>query len=49
MDIHIPRVEEALMEKATLLEAYVSGPGILRAAVTAISREQMVARPVAGR
>ena len=37
------------MEKTTLLDAYLSGPGILRAAVTGISREQMVSRPVAGR
>ena len=37
------------MEKTTLLDAYLSGPGILRAAVTSISREQMVSRPVAGR
>src|SRR5262245_18433657 len=33
----------------TLLDTYLSGPGILRAAVTGISREQMVSRPVAGR
>ena len=37
------------MEKTTLLDAYLSGPGILRAAVTGICREQMVSRPVAGR
>ena len=37
------------MEKTTLLDAYLSGPGILGAAVTSISREQMVSRPVAGR
>jgi hypothetical protein len=37
------------MEKTTLLDTYLSGPGILRAAVTGISREQMVSRPVAGR
>ena len=37
------------MEKTTLLDAYLSGPGILRAAVTGMSREQMVSRPVAGR
>src|SRR5260370_7076299 len=35
------------MEKPTLLDPYLSGPGILRAAVTGISREQMVSRPVA--
>ena len=29
------------MEKTTLLDAYLSGPGILRAAVTGMSREQM--------
>src|SRR5258707_14500020 len=37
------------MEKTTLLDTYLSGPGILRAAVTGISREQMVSRPVAGK
>src|SRR6266478_8246170 len=37
------------MEKTTLLDAYLSGAGILRAAVTGISREQMVSRPVAGK
>ena len=37
------------MEKTTLLDAYLSGHGILRAAVTGISRGQMVSRPVAGR
>jgi hypothetical protein len=37
------------MEKTTLLDAYLSGPGILRAAVSGISHEQMVSRPVAGR
>ena len=37
------------MEKTTLLDAYLSGPWILRAAVTGISREQLVSRPVAGR
>ena len=37
------------MEKTTLLDTYLSGPGILRAAVTGINREQMVSRPVAGR
>ncbi|HEY2154201.1 MAG TPA: DinB family protein [Isosphaeraceae bacterium] len=37
------------MEKTTLLDAYLSGPGTLRVAVTSISREQMVSRPVAGR
>src|SRR5262249_20374667 len=45
----IPPVEEAQMEKTTLLDAYLSGPGVLRAAVTGISRGQMVSRPVAGR
>jgi hypothetical protein len=33
----------------TLLDTYLSGPGILRAAVTGMSREQLVSRPVAGR
>jgi hypothetical protein len=37
------------MEKTTLLDAYLSGPRILRAAVAGISREQMISRPVAGR
>src|SRR5260370_27498179 len=37
------------MEKTTLLDTYLSGPRILRAALTGISREQMVSRPVAGR
>ena len=37
------------MEKTTLLDAYLSGPGILKVAVTGISREQMVSRPVAGK
>src|SRR5947209_9539930 len=37
------------MEKTTLLDAYLSGPGILRAAVAGISREQLVSRPVAKR
>ena len=37
------------MQMTTLLDAYLSGPGILGAAVTGISREQMVSRPVAGR
>jgi hypothetical protein len=37
------------MEKTTLVDAYLSGPETLRAAVTGVSREQMVSRPVAGR
>src|SRR5215470_15437416 len=37
------------MERATLLDAYLSGPGILRSAVTGLSREQLVSRPIAGR
>ena len=37
------------MQKTTLLDAYLSGPRILRAAVAGISREQMISRPVAGR
>src|SRR6059058_5829075 len=49
MGIPIPRVEEALMEKTTLLDAYLSGPGLLRVAVTGISREQMISRPITGR
>jgi hypothetical protein len=34
-------------KKTTLLDTYLSGPGILRAAVTGISREQLVSRPLA--
>ena len=37
------------MEKTTLLDAYLSGPGTLRAAVTGMSREQLVSRPIAGK
>jgi uncharacterized damage-inducible protein DinB len=43
------RAEEAQMEETTLLDAYLSGPGILRAAVSGLTREQMVSRPVAGK
>ena len=37
------------MEKSTLLDAYLFGAGMLRAAVAGISREQTISRPVAGR
>lgn len=36
------------MDTSALLEAYLVGPGDLRAAVTGLSREQLIARPVAG-
>jgi hypothetical protein len=37
------------MDQAALLDAYLSGPGMLRAAVTGMSRGQMISRPIAGR
>jgi hypothetical protein len=37
------------MEEIAPLDAYLSGPGMLRAAVTGMSREQMIARPITGR
>jgi len=37
------------MEEIAPLDAYLSGPGILRAAVTGLSREQMISRPITGR
>src|SRR5262245_65876517 len=37
------------MDQGRLLEAYLRGPNQLRSAVNGLSREQMIARPVAGR
>ena len=37
------------MEEIAPLDAYLSGPGTLRAAVTAMSRGQMISRPITGR
>ena len=37
------------MDQAALLDAYLGGPGRLRSAVTGLSREQLVSRPIAGR
>ena len=37
------------MDQAALLDAYLGGPDRLRSAVTGLGREQMIARPVAGR
>ena len=37
------------MEEIAPLDAYLSGPGMLRAAVTGLSRGQMIARPITGR
>jgi hypothetical protein len=37
------------MEEIAPLDAYLPGPGMLRAAVTGMSREQMIARPITGR
>ena len=37
------------MDQAALLDAYLSGPGMLRAAVTGMSRGQMISRPITGR
>ena len=37
------------MEEIAPLDAYLSGPGMLRAAVTGLSREQMISRPITGR
>ena len=34
---------------SALIEAYLAGPGVLRAAVAGMSREQLVARPVPGK
>jgi hypothetical protein len=37
------------MDQAALLDAYLGGPDRLRSAVTGLSREQMIARPITGR
>ena len=37
------------MDQAALLDAYLGGPDRLRSAVTGLSREQMISRPIAGR
>jgi hypothetical protein len=37
------------MEEIAPPDAHLSGPGMIRAAVTGMSREQMIARPIAGR
>ena len=37
------------MDQAALLNAFVGGPDRLRSAVTGLSREQMIARPITGR
>ena len=37
------------MDYPALLDAYLAGPNQLRSAVTGLSREQLISRPVAGR
>jgi hypothetical protein len=37
------------MDQAALLDAYLRGPDRLRSAVTGLSREQLISRPIAGR
>jgi hypothetical protein len=37
------------MDQAALLDAYLVGPDKLRSAVTGLSREQLISRPIAGR
>jgi hypothetical protein len=37
------------MDQAALLDAYLAGPDRLRSAVTGLSREQLISRPIAGR
>ncbi len=37
------------MDQAALLYAYLAGPDRLRSAVTGLSREQMISRPITGR
>ena len=37
------------MDQAALLDAYLGGPDRLRSAVTGLSREQMISRPITGR
>jgi hypothetical protein len=36
------------MDQDALLDAYLSGPGMLRAAVAGMSRGQMISRPITG-
>ena len=37
------------MDQAAMLDAYLGGPDRLRSAVTDLSREQMISRPITGR
>jgi hypothetical protein len=37
------------MDRAALLNAYLGGPDRLRSAVTGLSREQLILRPISGR
>jgi hypothetical protein len=37
------------MDNFALLDAYLAGPGALRAAVADLSREQLMSRPIAGK
>jgi hypothetical protein len=37
------------MDQDALLDAYLSGPGMLRAAVAGMSRGQVISRPITGR
>jgi uncharacterized damage-inducible protein DinB len=37
------------MDQAALLDAYLGGPDRLRSAVTSLSREQLISRPISGR
>ena len=37
------------MDNGNLLEAYLGGPGALRAAIAGMSRDQLLARPVSGK
>jgi uncharacterized damage-inducible protein DinB len=37
------------MDQAALLDAYLAGPDRLRSAITGLSREQMMSRPIAGK
>ncbi len=37
------------MENTTLVESYLAGPGELREAVSDLSREQLIARPIPGK
>jgi hypothetical protein len=46
---HIAKRGEGSMDQAGLLDAYLGGPDRLRSAVTGLSREQLISRPIAGR